>query len=257
MAFATANQAHAAVQTEKIGLDYLKTGTAVVKIEPFLSAKHIRVRLQILKALNGYSTKIASLTNGDAEEKLGNSVKGLSKELQGLEIDGKPFLSGVSPSAIDAGEKAIHNIGKFIIQAKLNKGLPSIIEDQHKNIVSIAKLLNEDMHNLKGQLENSRKQYLQTRDGFIAEALKQQKMTATELRIEVEHMLAKQASYKAVDASMDAAAKSMDKLVTAHENLRRAANPKDLDVDLTISQFKNAADEIREIYKLIKVISEG
>jgi hypothetical protein len=113
----------------------------------WLKEEDLNVRLQILQGLKQYASELNSLTGSNdvdnlnqASTAVGNSLTSLSKTAQFKNITSKlpGNFANEAATAVDA-------LGNWLIESKLKKNLPPLIEKMDPNIQSICKLLIADI----------------------------------------------------------------------------------------------------------------
>lgn len=113
----------------------------------WLTAEDMNVRLQILQGLKQYASELSSLTGSNDSDSLnaastavGNSLTSLSKSAQFQKMTSQLPSSFASEAAT-----AVNALGNWLIELKLAKNLPPLIEKMDPNIQSICKLLIADI----------------------------------------------------------------------------------------------------------------
>lgn len=113
----------------------------------WLKAEDLNVRLQILQGLKQYASELNSLTGSNdvdnlnqASTAVGSSLTALSKTAPFQKITKQLPASFASEAAT-----AVNALGNWLIEQKLAKNLPPLIEKMDPNIQSICKLLVADI----------------------------------------------------------------------------------------------------------------
>jgi hypothetical protein len=116
----------------------------------WLKAEDLNARLQILQGLKQYASELNSLTGSNdvdnlnkASTEVGDSLTALSKT-----APFKKITSKVPGNLANEAAVAVNALGNWLIELKLKKNLPTLIEKMDPNIQSICKLLITDIGSL-------------------------------------------------------------------------------------------------------------
>lgn len=250
--FAAANQAHANAKLEDILVSYQRNDPVKPEIVPFVSAQQLALRMSVLEGMEAYANRLVQLTGGDPQKRFDAATDGLAKKLGDLDLT-KWGVTSIPQATLDNGKAAAGKIADFLIKAKLDRELPSIIREMHPSIEKIAELLKSDIGEaasvgtLRHQLSTANTAYMQAHALFIARA----KYPPAELRSAMLEFVQVRAQWQATDAAMEASIKALDKLVTAHSALVSITDTEKIDVDIALEQLAAAAKDIRGIYTLV------
>jgi hypothetical protein len=110
-------------------------------------AGSMNVRLQILQGLKQYASELSSLTGSNDVDSLNKASSAVGTSLTALTKTNefKTFTSKLPSGASEQAATAVNAIGNWLIESKLAKDLPPLIEKMDPSIQAICTLLYEDI----------------------------------------------------------------------------------------------------------------
>ena len=149
-AFQTVNDTYTQAETIHFVVTYDGTVDPGKIPTGWLPQDSVDVRMQILQGLKQYASELSSLTGSNdidslnkASTAMGMSLKDLAKTPQFSAL-AKKVPSNIS----DQAATAVDTLGNWLIELKLKKELPALIEKMDPNIQTLCALLSEDIGSL-------------------------------------------------------------------------------------------------------------
>jgi hypothetical protein len=146
-AFQTVNSTYNEAQTFHYAVTYNGQVDPSSILTGWFSAGSMNVRLQMLQGLKQYASELNSLTGSNDVHSLNKASSAVGASLTALvkADEFKSFASKLPSGVSDQAATAVNAIGNWLIEAKLAKDLPSLIEKMDPNIQAICTLLYEDI----------------------------------------------------------------------------------------------------------------
>lgn len=151
-AFDTVNDKYAEAQTIQFAVTYDgQVNPSSISTE-WLQPESMKVRQQLLEGLKQYALKLNSLTGSNDVESLNKASTAVGTSLKALANapEFKTFASKLPANISDQAATAVNALGNMLIEVKLKKDLPPIIEAMDPNIQKICAMLSADIGTLSG-----------------------------------------------------------------------------------------------------------
>jgi hypothetical protein len=113
----------------------------------WLVADALDVRLQVLQGLKQYASELSSLTASDDADNLNKASSAVGTSLTALTKTGpfSKFASSLPSNASNEAATAVDALGNWLVELKLKRNLPALIQKADPSIQSICALLFEDV----------------------------------------------------------------------------------------------------------------
>lgn len=210
-------------------LDFDKAGFDRKKIKPFLTARDLRVRQNILRGLRQYADTLAEVAGEKSFAPLDKQATELSEALVGLAKNGD--LQKLAPEANADEAKglatAIDTLAKVLIETKRRRELPGIIAKMQPVIDELCNLLDQDLgdkpadgkggHGLRDQLWNSYDNVIDNQTDFIAK--NKDLLSPADKAAEITKLPRLVAQQQAADAALANTQAALRDLVKTHRAL--------------------------------------
>ena len=210
-------------------LDFDKSGFDRNKIKPFLPAKDLRVRQDILRGLRKYADTLAEVAGEKSFTPLDKQATELSGSLVGLakNDDLQKLVPGASTDEAKGVATAIDTLAKVLIETKRRRELPGIITKMQPVIEELCNLLDQDLgdkpangkggHGLRDQLWNLYDNLIDNQTDYIAKNKGQ--LSPTEKATEIAKLPKLVAQQQAADAALASTQAALRDLVKTHRAL--------------------------------------
>ncbi|MGO9371631.1 MAG: hypothetical protein ACLQBD_05970 [Syntrophobacteraceae bacterium] len=219
------------LQVAKLVNNYDEKGFNPKTVTRFLSSNELEIRLQALKAVATYATKIADIMSDNTLNEFDTQTKSFGEAL--LKLRGNDSLKKFAPSENDLKifTTAVDTLGHWFIDYKRQKGLKVIVNDMNEPVQGICKLLVADIgalpdkdgkggHGLRDQLHNQYISLIQNQDEFIEK--NKGKLDPRSRRDEIARLPELVREQETADATLAATQKAVNKLAETHKELVRS-----------------------------------
>lgn len=218
---------HANVST--LVLDFDESGFDRSKIKPFLPARDLQVREDVLGGLQTYANDLSQIAGDQAFAPLDQQASALSAALVTLSSNGE--LQKLAPGASDTEAKglatAVDTLGKMLIERKRRKELPSIIRKMQPVLEQLCGLLEQDIgdkptdgrdgHGLRNQLWNEYDDLIGNQTDYISE--NKARFTPAEKATEIVRLPQLVTEQQDADAALASTKAALRQLVETHHAL--------------------------------------
>jgi hypothetical protein len=250
-AYQLVNQSYADAQVAMLVANWDTTPFDASKIKPFIPAKDLEVRTQVLEGLQQYATLLAEVSGkqpiSDLETQAtaaGNSLVKLQQDdFKGFKIEDQEKNLAVS---------AIAAIGGVLMEHERARALPGILDKMDKPIQQICKVLEDDIGTpdtpgLADALHRAYDRQIDAQKQFIKDHAAS--MSAEEKRTEIEELPKLVQGQRQADQALAATAKSLAALASAHAALTATKSQKDAPAfKLEMTQLVQNAQAINGFY---------
>lgn len=132
-------------------LAYLKDGKPkLTPPTPFLETNDLAARLVVIRGLGQYAKTLTAISNTNARERIQKASGSIADSLESIDITLAGFkLEPTQLPERDQIASALNALGQFLIDQKIGKELPPIIEKMHPNIEKTVLLLKADIGDIK------------------------------------------------------------------------------------------------------------
>ena len=263
---------------QKNNLAYLEGGMPKLTLpKPFLETKDLVARLVVIRGLGQYAKTLTAISNTNARDRIQAASGSIADSL--VSIDST--LAGFDSQPIPLPERdqianALNAVGQFLIDRKIGKELPPIIEKMHPNIEKTVFLLKTDIGDIKrdpkpkesgicGQDSNGDprngcglrralqlevESWQSATESILALYIQRGDNTISGLdtrRRAFEQATEVTARAYMQDIALAAVPKALDNLVNAHSALRQ---PKEQSTLVQIEAFLQQAENLAPLFKL-------
>jgi hypothetical protein len=151
-AFDTVNDKYADAQTIHFAVTYNGQVNPSSISTDWLQPGSMKVREQLLDGLKQYASKLSSLTGTNDVASLNQASTAVGTSLKALANapEFKTFASTLPADISDQATTAVNALGNSLIELKLKKDLPAIIENMDPTIQEICSMLSADIGTLSG-----------------------------------------------------------------------------------------------------------
>jgi len=149
-AFQTVNATYIEAQTFRYAVTYNGEVDPASILENWLPAGSMDVRIQLLQGLKQYASELNSLTGSNDTDSLNKASSAVGVSLTALTktAEFKGLTSKLPGGASDQAATAVNAVGNWLIESKLAKDLPALIERMDPSVQVICTLLSEDIGNV-------------------------------------------------------------------------------------------------------------
>lgn len=210
-------------------LDFDKSGFDRNRIKPFLPAKDLQVRQNLLRGLQAYADNLAEVAGDKSFTSLDKQAAALSSALVGLAANGE--LHKLAPGA-NADEArglatAVDTLAKVLIERKRRRELPGIISKMQPVLEQLCDLLDRDLGNkpingtggsgLRDQLWNMYDELIDNQTDYIAK--NGSRLSPAEKATEISKLPKLVAEQQSADAALASTQMALRDLVKTHRAL--------------------------------------
>ncbi len=257
-AFQVVDLKYVDVEALRLVVNYDKSGFDPSKIHHLLSPDDLQVRLDLLDALQQYASTLADVSGDSKLQEFDGQTKAFGTSLQKLTSD-PSFQKLVSSTKTDLNiaTTAVDALGRWFIERKRQKELPSLIGQMQGPVKATSDLLRADIGNrpgedgkggngLRAQLWNEYMQGMVQQSAFIDQNRDRLDPSAKSMEIRKLYQLVDERNR--ADDALRQTAESMSKLVTAHQEVLRAVQGK-TDLHADISALISEGQRIKTFYE--------
>lgn len=244
--FELVERAHRESKLEELTLKYLTADATAnpQSISRFLPARDYQARIHALEGLKAYADALAQLASNDHIEALDSAAVSLGGTL--LNFDSTKFQ--LKPDEAAVLSTAVKAIGTWIINAKLTKKLPVIIQEMDKVVQDASSLLAKDLKTLAEQHKTASDQFVTQRNQLLLKTAS--RLKPSEVRLEAELIVDYVMALDASANTFDKASAALEAMKSAHGVLAKAvAEPEDADILDAIAKFAGEAKALKDFYK--------
>jgi hypothetical protein len=258
-AFKTVEQSYFDTQVTGMIATYDPTkGFNIRKIEPFLNPDSIKARSLALDAVAKYASLLDDIMSDEKLTTFDLQTKALGEVL--IKFNENDALQALNFSKSKLTQEdfalftsAVNMIGRWIIDYNRQNKVQEIIPLMDPNIEKICNLLADDIGSkdslgLRSQLSNQYETQMMYRDKFIAQSYSNNKITALELREELNSLALMTREKTTSDKTMEAAKQSLKTLRETHKKLADAFNQDAFSLEALIRKLIADAKTTKEFY---------
>ena len=196
-------------------------------IKPFISDEDLKIRLEMLEALQAYATGLTDLTAKPLAS-TGDEATGLAASIQSLASNDRLQHSlretkNVTTEEINGVVAGLAEIAKFLTNRKIGKQLPGILQAAAPKIDSIAAVLAKEIGDTPGSEHPGglRDKLWRSYDSLLRDQVKlaQQDQNLADRRHDLAKLPELVSQQRSADEALAATQASLRKLVTAHQAL--------------------------------------
>jgi hypothetical protein len=233
-AYDTVQRATYDANVSSLVLDFDRSGFDRNKIKPFIPARDLQVRRQLLQGLQQYADDLADASSDHAFASVDEQSQALSKELTNLSSNAD--LKRIAPWANETEAKglatAVDTLAKVLVERKRRKELPGIIAKMQPVLEQICRLIDEDIgekpiqgqagHGLRGQLWIEYDDLIGNQTDYLAK--NKDKLAPSERKAEIAKLPELVQQQQDADAAMEATQTALRDLSNAHRALLAPTN---------------------------------
>jgi hypothetical protein len=250
-AYQLVNQAYSDAQMATLVATYDTTGFDPSKLQPFLPAKDLAVRTQVLNGLQQYATLLAEVSGNQPITDLETQATAVGASLGKLQQDDfKSFK--ISSTDQNVAVTAVAALGSVLIEHERSRALPGILDKMNAPIQQICTILQSDIgaEGKPGLASAVHRQYdnqIDAEQKFIRDHAAS--MTADQKRIEIETLPKLVLAQQQSDQALAATSKSLAALAAAHAALTATKSQKDAPAfKLELSEMVQDAQAVNSFY---------
>jgi hypothetical protein len=254
-AFQLVEQKYEEAEALALVVDYDLAGFNPENVKPWLTAEDVDARTKLLKALQQYAAQLESVSGSEQLQKMDEASKEFGKSLTDLSKS-KPLESialkgSIAPSA---AATAVDAIGRWLMDNKRNKELPSLIEQMQDPVQKTCMLLTEDIGSrtssgtgkgLRDELWLKFSDLLKSQDAYIQH--NKDKFSPAEKLNEVQKLPTLVRQRQQADQMLAQTSASLQQLVQANADLLKAVRSKQ-DLRANIDALYEEAERINDFY---------
>jgi len=250
-AYQLVNQAYSDAQMATLVATYDTTPFDAAKIKPFLPAKDLEVRTQVLNGLQQYATLLAEVSGNQPITDLETQATAAGSALVKLQQDDfKGFK--IDSTEQNLAVTAVAAIGGVLIEHERARALPGILDKMNKPIQDICTILESDIGavgkpGLASALHREYDDQIAAQQKFIRDNAAS--MTADQKRTEIEALPKLVQAQRQSDQALAATSKSLAALAAAHAALTATKTQKDAPAfKLELTEMVEDAQAINSFY---------
>ena len=259
-AFDTVEQSYYQTQIQTLIVNYDKNGFNPKSIKPFLTSDDLEVRAKILGGLQEYAQKLSDVVSDQHLTEFDTQTKAFGQAL--VDLKGNPVLKNIAAGVPDTGlnilTTAVDSLGRWFIDYKRQKNLPTIIGDMQKPVDGICTLFIADIgsrpddsgrggHGLRDQLWRQYDSLLQLQDEFIQKS--KDKFDPKTKAEEIAKLPLLVAEQKKADNTLKATQDALQKLSETHKALTKAFEKNNPSLEELISQLYAEGQRVKTFYE--------
>ena len=253
-AFDTVERKHYDVQVQRAVLRFDKNGFDPSSLQPLLKPESREARIQVLDALAAYAQSLSSLMPEEQRARVDTQAAGLAANLHSVTkyVETTGTFTGLAEvkipdTAIHAVTTAVEALANQLVQARVDKGLKTIVEQMDPHVAAICDALTADMETLRKHIAREYQTSAQTQMLFI------QGNTLDPLtkRTEVAALAKSIVEARDVDATFAAMIGSIGKLKQAHSQLVTAFDTNPVQLDTLIAQLIGEGQRVKKFYETL------
>ena len=228
---------------------------------PLITPEGLKTRVELLDSLRVYAQSLVEVANGGdtvalnaAAKSLGGSLNGLTTAINTDMAGGKGSTSTgltMSDKVAPGVATGIKALADYLVNKKVQKSLPLILEKMDEPVRNIATLLESDVTILRRQTKDDYEQIVSHRDNFIRKNLTS--LSSIEREHAIEQLPVLIAEQQRADMLLEALSKAIRDLALTHHALAAAAqhnNPVSL-AD-RIHDLENSEAELAKFYQSLQ-----
>ena len=248
------------LQVAELVNNYDEKGFNPKTVTRFLPSNELEIRLQALKALDTYASKISVIMSDNTLNEFDTQTKSFGEAL--LKLRENDALKKFAPSENDVKifTTAVDTLGRWFIEYKRQKGLKVIVKDMNEPVQNICKLLVADIgalpnesgqggHGLRLQLHNQYISLIQDQDQFIQK--NKGRLDPRSKREEIARLPELVREQETADATLAATQKAVSRLGETHAELVRSFDSPTPKLEELIRQLGDEGKRIGQFYKNI------
>jgi hypothetical protein len=250
-AYQLVNQGYEDAQAARLAATYDTSGFDSSKIQPFLPAKDIAVRTQVLNGLQQYATLLAEVSGNQPITDLETQAAAAGSALQKLQQD--DFTSfRISSTDKNLAVTAVAALGSALIERERARALPGILEKMNSPIQQICTILESDIGTvgqpgLASALHRDYDNQIAAEEKFIRDNAAT--MTAEQRRTEIETLPKLVLAQQQSDQALAATSKSLAALAASHAALAATKTQKNAPAfKLELAEMLQDAQAINTFY---------
>ena len=196
-------------------------------IKPFISDADLKIRLELLEALQAYATGLSDLTAKPLDS-AGDDATALAASIQSLADNDRLQHSlretkNVTTEEINGVVAGLAAIAKFLTNRKISKQLPSILQEAEPKVNAIATVLAKEIGDTPGSEHPGglRDKLWRSYDSLLRDqvTLAQQDQDLADRRHDLAKLPELVSQQRSADEALAATQASLRKLVAAHQAL--------------------------------------
>lgn len=259
-AYTLVQNSYADVQASSLVVNYDKRGFHPDEIQPFLSDADLKARQNLLAGLKQYADTLAELSGSSPVTGVDTAAEGIGHSLQALAKNGvlpRAFQKTVGGqrdgvNLMQAGTTAVAAIGEFLVERKLEKDLPHVIETMQQPINNACALLEADIGSststpgLRSQIAHDYSELLMNQDTYIRNT---KFSSPSERRGEILKLPAIVREKAAADQTLIATRQVLQKFAAANDALASGVKTKESpEFRVQLGELIAEAEHLKNVY---------
>lgn len=254
-AFDTVERKHYDVQVQRAVLHFDKNGFDPSTLQPLLTPESREARIQVLDALAAYAQSLSCLMPGTQRVRVDTQAAGLAANLRSVKksVETTGTFTGleevrIPDTAIRAVTTAVDALANQLVQARVDQGLKSIVEQMDPHVAAICDALTADMETLRKHIAREYQTSAQTQMLFI----QGHPLDPLAKRAEIAALARSIVEARDVDATFAAMIGSIGKLKQAHSQLVTAFDENSIPLDTLIAQLIGEGQRLKKFYETLE-----
>lgn len=228
-AYDTVERATYNASVSSLVLDFDKSGFDRSKIKPFLPAKDLKIRQDLLRGLQAYTDNLAEVAGDKSFTSLDKQSTALSGALVSLAANGElqKLIPGANADESKGLATAVDTLARVLIERRRRAELPGIISKMQPVLEQLCDLLDKDLGNkptngtggsgLRDQLWNMYDELIDNQTDYIAK--NGSRLSPTEKSTEISKLPQLVAEQQSADAALAHTQLALRDLVKTHQAL--------------------------------------